>query len=823
MLSKPWVRLLILCCLPWLCGAVTRLSAPQEDLNKRFATNFGAGTCSASTLNTIMNNNAAGGGLSDVTTTVVIPPYPRNSNTPCTWNISSAVTTLATLELEIPRGPVLTPASGITVTLGSCPKAGPYQIFNADGTTTGNVVFASTAHCAGPIYAEWWGATGAGTGNDAKAINAALAAVAATGNELQLLAGKRYRTTEPLRYKDNTRWRGQGREDTIIECTTGVCIEPFDDDQNYQHNLFQDFGIQCEDESAPYDCTVGFHYGGGRYGILRNIYINRMETHGLLVDPQNADGGTGSYYNEFDNIVIRGVTENCVSTVRGDDDDRPNGLIWKAGHWQNCAVGFNGEDGGSQRFVAVAIEGVTENFVYNNASGWTMLAPRMEVANALESDQGIVFGPDGSGLAIEGGTMSGGYVNTANSTNPQNYCFKGFKINGEIHPQYCPMEQTVTAPVLVGNPHGCWGPSENLLQRSEGHEAPWESVGTVTIDANSVTSPMGGANADAYTFDNTAGATPERAQDSAVLASGATVYFGAWLKTANTYGTIRWRLIPEGPGSGDDELGTFNVSPHWQYHWTTATFCTAGAGGCAINAADVVRVAFRRVVNENDVGTLHVWGAQLGLGNRPNCYIATTNNTVSKQNVNWSAFQLNATDDGVVIPSNAGGFTDSFFDVDTNGLLGSDSSNNRIYVRVGGNWRWVATSSGIQMRPEDAHDHLLGYRPDGTPVRPFEAGDIFVWIINGFAEDGGAHAEPVLLSTVLKQQLTDLGVSFQDRPLQRRVPQRTWQPNYYDEHTGQKLPDLALDPETLRIDDAKVPPWHPRKKQREQGGERRPR
>ena len=58
-----------------------------------------------------------------------------------------------------------------TITFQSPPDVtGPYQIFDANGTTTGNIIF----DFAGVVYAEWWGAKGDDSTDSAVAIERAL-------------------------------------------------------------------------------------------------------------------------------------------------------------------------------------------------------------------------------------------------------------------------------------------------------------------------------------------------------------------------------------------------------------------------------------------------------------------------------------------------------------------------------------------------------------------------------------------------------------------------------------------------------------------------
>jgi len=86
---------------------------------------------------------------------------------PGTWVISADLTIPAAISIHVPKGAILSVASGKTLTINGTLVAEPYQIFSGDGT----VVFGT----ARDIYPEWWGATGNGITNDqaafAKAIN----------------------------------------------------------------------------------------------------------------------------------------------------------------------------------------------------------------------------------------------------------------------------------------------------------------------------------------------------------------------------------------------------------------------------------------------------------------------------------------------------------------------------------------------------------------------------------------------------------------------------------------------------------------------------
>ena len=180
-----------------------RTDMPQQDLGLVVATHFGTGDCSAATLNAALSS------IGPTATTLLVPPVPRNSVTPCTWNLSTGVTVPRTTTLKIPHGVVLTPAASITLTLASCPEAGDYQIFNANGTSTGVVTLAC-----GEVWPEWWGANAADATDDTGTVQAAETALETTGGKIKFKQGT-YRLTTVLLTAENLTLEGTG-EGTIL-------------------------------------------------------------------------------------------------------------------------------------------------------------------------------------------------------------------------------------------------------------------------------------------------------------------------------------------------------------------------------------------------------------------------------------------------------------------------------------------------------------------------------------------------------------------------------------------------------------------------------
>lgn len=103
--------------------------------------------------------------------------------------------------------------------------------------------------------------------------------------------------------------------------------------------------------------------------------------------------------------------------------------------------------------------------------------------------------------------------------------------------------------------------------------------------------------------------------------------------------------------------------------------------------------------------------------------------------------QLNASTDGVVTKSKAGALSDADFTTDTTGLIAVDTTNNRIYIRVGAaSWRYAATDGGIEFPEKTCH--LCG--------ETFKVGDFIVFQVNEYKSDGAPHALPCHIGCVIR-------------------------------------------------------------------------
>ena len=281
-------------------GAAQRHDIPQEDLGLRIATHYGDGSCSAGTL------NAALAAIGSTVATLVIPPVPRNSITPCTWNLATNVTVPATLSLHIPRGVVLTPASDTTLTLHSAPQVGIWRWLNANGTTTGTVLMNAPER-----WAEWWGADSTGVTDSSAAIEQALEAGINERGVARLSTGQ-FRVASTIQTPTGASLdfalQGMGTYATVLlrdAALNGAVLRMGVDEVATNEVRLQDFGIECVTDAAGTvgiemlrsgnnqllnlriaNCERGMYLNGGSYHSMRKIEF-QSNVRALVMDNAN--------------------------------------------------------------------------------------------------------------------------------------------------------------------------------------------------------------------------------------------------------------------------------------------------------------------------------------------------------------------------------------------------------------------------------------------------------------------------------------------------------------------------------------------------------
>ncbi|GAG61649.1 unnamed protein product, partial [marine sediment metagenome] len=96
--------------------------------------------------------------------------------------------------------------------------------------------------------------------------------------------------------------------------------------------------------------------------------------------------------------------------------------------------------------------------------------------------------------------------------------------------------------------------------------------------------------------------------------------------------------------------------------------------------------------------------------------------------------QFDGSADGVVNFTKAGAISDADFTTDTSGLIGIDTTNDRIYFKTAAtaDWHYCAKDAGISF-PETTC-------PACSEM--FIKGDEIAWIVDDFATDGAPHTSP---------------------------------------------------------------------------------
>ena len=756
------------------------------------------------------------------------------------WN--SLGTNLALTELSTETGLITSAVTGVAkASLPSGVDVGTLRsVLDADRGLYHYGAASQWTRVSPMINPRDFGAKGDDTTDDTAAIQAALTQGAAEGYPVFIDAGT-YRLDGALTFVTGQAIWGMSPNRTILKSYhTGTVLAPADLSTRYEWLDFRNFKITNTTTTPGSRTGIGLRLSHSRHGFFQNLHIEQMET-ALLFKPHTNDNY--SYFNLFQNLrIFNNDDVGLRATVETGTTDYPNANLIYGGQFRasggatpECLPIWL-EYGSTWLLHGIDVEGVvgpnadwlkigdTGN---DNPTGVKIVDCRFEAnsANELAPGRGIVF--HASKGTVRGGSLSKGgfapYVD-ANTGQPDTV-FDNVRFNGD----YININVDHLSQLGVSVRGVSWaqamntgavqedcgiGFRQNLVTESVNpSQAVWDKSGSVTFTTQTSNGPNGfrGVKVD---FGTAAGTTPNFGQTFDGASGKADVDVAGktfWILVetrADSYGENRLRV--SGSTGGTTESRDYKLKSTaeigYRASWFRVVFTGAATGKFMFSIANVND---SQQLDTIYLGNVQVLEAPSVQWTPPALRVTTGNNpvTTATYRADFGTMPVLAQQGAFVAFDKAGAIVDGDFTEVFNGMLcGTDSSNGRLYFRHGGAMHYVTQTAGFQINAEDAFCHLCGENPNGTPKRPFEAGDLVLGVVNGFGTDGAPHCEYVALDEALRQ----LGVQVPPQP-QRRIPERTWQPRYTD-HQGNPLPPVPLDPNTLKPDLDQIPNTHPIKK-----------
>ena len=219
-----------------------------------------------------------------------------------------------------------------------------------------------------------------------------------------------------------------------------------------------------------------------------------------------------------------------------------------------------------------------------------------------------------------------------------------------------------------------------------------------------------------------------------------------YLQSVNVGDTSTYNLIAYAYTTGA-AVTTADLNLYYDTAELTTTFTPMGGTGWykltgsftgVASAKDYgVRVKAGKTVY---VDEMHL---QVGTGTTQNMYVLNSNTGVTGLNVQGL---VNGTLNGVATYSKAGTISDSDFSGGvSDGLMGIDTTNHRLYFREGASWSYIARTGGFQIPTEEASQLTVG--------------DLLIPYVESRMSDGAIHGLYKKLSDVVFDGLTVTGDS----------------------------------------------------------------
>jgi len=527
-----------------------------------------------------------------------------------------------------------------------------------------------------PLNVKHYGATGDGATDDTVALQAALDA----SNYVYIPIGT-YKTTAAITYSRTHRIIGEGWENSIIQAAhSGNILARTSAGTSGRGIYIGHIGLT---KIASSGTGNGLMLGSMRSSVVDSVEVSQCDI-GMLFKTGGAS--SYSYFNEFRNTVSFSNTTNAVK-VDATSTDYPNANLFVGGDWRGGTITCDLVEGAGCRLIDTSIQGATVDWlrlksggVGGGPTGTQIIGCRFENSSNSELLAGGIRDEVG-GTIIMGGSSTKGQIIPYRSASGSETTIIGHKHNGYIVTNDWALGLKDGASQL--GIYGGIGLVQNYLKRSDNFTSGWTTTGTF---------PATGGKADRFgssgaTQISAASTAPYYELTAAVSAANNTLCFSLWMR-ADVDGYMKLVLRDQGSPTAQEATRTVWVTNKWRQFWIWYTF-TSGTGFAVV-----------RILSDGlgFADTVVIDGAQLNDGKEPGVSTRTGASeitTSAKQmvlgvDVSGGRIPGNFGFGGLITHVSAGVPTDTGYESTGSGHIVVDSSNNRLYVRVGSTWKYAA-------------------------------------------------------------------------------------------------------------------------------------